>query len=351
MRRTLTVRAEVWPLARPFTISRGTKTMAEVVVAEVSAEASFEDGAEDGAEGSPENGAPWSHRRRIVGRGECVPYPRYGETVDGVVAALRAEVGALANGLTREALLHRMPSGAARNALDCALWDFEAKSAGVPAWVHAGVAEPRSAVTAETVALGPPDVMAAAAHELRDRPLLKVKVGADGVVERVSAVRQAAPRARLIVDANEGWSLDLLKQVTPELAALGIEMIEQPLAAGADAVLAEFASPVPLCADESCHGIADLATLAGYRVVNVKLDKAGGLTAALALARAARAAGVGVMVGCMVGTSLAMAPAMLLAGLADTLDLDGPLWLADDRTPALRFEHGIVHPPDPALWG
>ena len=339
MARTLSVRSEVWPLARPFTISRGTKIAAEIVVAEVST----------GVGGSGSQG------RRIAiartGRGECVPYSRYGETVDAVVAAVRAEAGAVAKGLTREELLERMPAGAARNALDCALWDFEAKDSGVPAWLRAGVAEPRPAVTAETVALGPPDAMAAAAHALRDRPLLKLKLGAEAVVERVAAVRQAAPRARLIVDANEGWNLDLLTEVAPQLAALGIEMIEQPLPAGADAALGGFASPVPLCADESCHGVEDLAKLGGYHMVNVKLDKSGGLTSALALARAAREAGFKVMVGCMVGTSLAMAPAMLLAGLADALDLDGPLWLARDRTPPLRFERGVVHPPESALWG
>lgn len=330
MARSLTVRAEAWPLARPFRISRGTKTAAEVVVAEVSAE---------------------QGGRRIVGRGECVPYLRYGETVEAVVAAVRAEAEALAEGLSREELLEQMPAGAARNALDCALWDFEAKASGIPAWIRAGLAEPRPAVTAETVALGPPDEMAATASGLQDRPLLKLKMGADGVMERVAAVRQAAPGARLIVDANEGWSLDLLKEIAPQLAALGIEMIEQPLPADADGALAEFASPVPLCADESFHGLADLAKLAGYRAVNVKLDKAGGLTAALVLARAAREAGLAVMVGCMVATSLAMAPAMLLAGLADVLDLDGPLWLAHDRQPPLHFGNGVVHPPDPALWG
>jgi L-alanine-DL-glutamate epimerase-like enolase superfamily enzyme len=327
---TLTVRKEVWPLARPFTISRGTKTAAEVVVAEVSSERGG---------------------RRLVGRGECVPYPRYRESVEGVVAALRAEANAVANGLDRDGLLEKMPAGAARNALDCALWDFESKETGMPVWRRAGVAEPKAAVTAETIALGPPDAMAAAARALQDRPLLKLKLGAEAVVSSVSAVRQAAPLARLIVDANEGWTLDLLKQVTPELANLKVAMIEQPLPAGADAVLAEFASPVPLCADESCHDVGDLGRLGGYRVVNVKLDKAGGLTAALALARAAREAGFSVMVGCMVGTSLAMAPAMVLAGLADVLDLDGPLWLASDRASPLRFERGIVYPPDPDLWG
>jgi L-alanine-DL-glutamate epimerase-like enolase superfamily enzyme len=180
---------------------------------------------------------------------------------------------------------------------------------------------------------------------------LKLKLGAEAIVPCIGAVRKAAPGARLIVDANESWTLDLLKQVTPELGNLNVAMIEQPLPAGADAALAGFASPVPLCADESCHDAADLARLGGYRVVNVKLDKAGGLTAALALARAARDAGFSVMVGCMVATSLAMAPAMVLAGLADVLDLDGPLWLASDRASPLRFERGIVYPPDPALWG
>lgn len=330
MIRTLAVRTEVWPLARPFAISRGVKTAAEVVVAEVSAA---------------------GQDRRIAGRGECVPYPRYGETVDAVVASLRAEADAVAAGVERDELLNRMPAGAARNALDCALWDFEAKQTGVPAWRRAEVAKPAPAVTAQTVALAPPEAMADAAAELRHWPVLKLKLGAEAVVASVAAVRRAAPSARLIVDANEGWNLDLLKQVTPQLAALGVALIEQPVPAGADAGLAELSSPVPLCADESCHSLEDLAKLGGYQAVNVKLDKAGGLTAALTLARAARDTGFAVMVGCMVGTSLAMAPAMLLAGLADFLDLDGPLWLARDRNPPLRFARGFVYPPDTALWG
>jgi len=325
--RTLRVAAESWPLRRPFAIARGTKTTAEVVVAEIT----------DGS---------------VTGRGECVPYPRYGETPADVAAAIESLAPAVAGGLDSDALADALPAGAARNAVDCALWDLEAKAAGRRAWELVGLAAPEPAVTAETIGLGGIEEMARDAAALAGRPLLKVKVGRDGVVERLCAVRAAAPDARLVVDANEGWDLETLQAVGDDLACLGVEMIEQPLPAGGDGGLDAGACPVPLCADESCHTAADLDRLAGrYRLVNVKPDKTGGLTGALELAHAARNAGFGIMVGCMVGTSLAMAPATLLTGFADVVDLDGPLWLARDRDPGLRFEDGTVFPPDAALWG
>jgi len=325
--RTLRVSAESWPLRRPFAIARGTKTTAEVVVAEIACGG-------------------------VTGRGECVPYPRYGETATDVVAAIEALASAIADGLDRDTLTETLPPGAARNAVDCALWDLEAKAAGRRAWDLAGLEVPEPTVTAETIGLGTVEDMAADAAALTDRPLLKVKVGCDAVVERLQAVRDAAPAARLVVDANEGWDLEILQAVGDDLAALGVEMIEQPLPAGDGGGLDADACPVPLCADESCHTAADLGRLVGrYRLVNIKLDKTGGLTGALDLARAARAVGFGIMVGCMVGTSLAMAPATLLTGFADVVDLDGPLWLARDRDPGLRFENGTVFPPDAALWG
>ena len=325
--RRLHVRPEVWPLARPFTISRGTKTAAHVVVAEIET---------DG----------------LVGRGECVPYPRYGETVDGVVQALTEVAGAVNAGLDRDRLATALPPGAARNALDCALWDVDAKASGRRVWDLVGCPAPQPTVTAETIGLDTSEAMAAAAAALADHPLLKIKVSRDDVVARVRAVRDAAPAASLVVDANEGWDGPLLRAVADDLAALGVAMIEQPLPAGADRDLEGFASPVPLCADESCHSIADLAEVRHrYGMVNVKLDKAGGLTAALALADAARAAGLQVMVGCMVATSLAMAPALVLTPGATVVDLDGPLWLTEDRAPGLHFADGRVGPPDAALWG
>jgi L-alanine-DL-glutamate epimerase-like enolase superfamily enzyme len=326
--RSLSVRRETWPLARPFVIARGMKTAAEVVVAEIE---------EDG----------------FVGRGECVPYARYGETVEGVAAAIQGLAAPLAAGMDRLALQQALPPGAARNALDCALWDLEAKHAGVRAWDLAGLSPPLPLPVASTLSLDAPAAMAAAAADAvgGGASLLKLKVGADAVLERVGAVRAAAPGARLIVDANEGWSFALLERLAEPLQALGVEMIEQPLPAAADRVLAGFASAVVLCADESFHGARDLERMDGYGMVNVKLDKTGGLTAALPLAAAARARGLAVMIGCMVSTSLAMAPATLLGEDAAIVDLDGPLWLARDREPALRYERGLVHPPPPGLWG
>lgn len=323
----LSVDVEVWPIEGGFTISRGSRTEQPVVVARL---------AQDG----------------IAGRGECVPYPRYGESIESVVAAIEAARPAIEAGLTRRALLDVMPAGAARNAVDGALWDLEAKRSGKPAWQIAGLPEPKPLVTCFTLSLGTPESMRAKARAAADRPLLKVKLGGEGDLERMAAVREGAPKARLVADANEAWTADILERYPAELAKLGVEMIEQPLKAGADDWPADMPRPVPLCADESCHGIHHLDRLAGrYDLVNVKLDKTGGLTAALALVQAAQAKGFGVMLGCMVGTSLGMAPAFLAAQLARYVDLDGPLILSRDRVPGIRFEGSLMHPPPRELWG
>jgi L-Ala-D/L-Glu epimerase len=323
----LTTRAECWPIAGTFTISRGAKTEAAVVIAELS----------DG-----------QHR----GRGECVPYARYGETVETVMAAIEAMRPAVARGLDRQALQQVMAAGAARNAIDCAFWDLEAKRAGQPAHILAGIAAPQPLTTAYTLSLAAPDAMAEAAARAADRALLKVKLGADGDPERIAAVRRAAPHAELIVDANEGWSPNNLERNLAACAAAGVTLIEQPLPDGADDMLAAFKHPVPICADESVHARASLAGLVGrYDAVNIKLDKTGGLTEALATADEASRLGLAVMVGCMVATSLAIAPAILLAQRARIVDLDGALLLARDRLYPLRYEGSRVHPPSRALWG
>ena len=321
----VTAQIERWPIAGQFVISRGARTEAVVVVAEVS----------DGTH---------------VGRGECVPYPRYGETPESVLAEI--ELVDLGEAPDREALSEEMPPGAARNAIDCALWDLEAKRAGRRAHALLGLSAPRPVVTAYTLSLGAPEEMAEAARKMAHRPLLKVKLGGDGDAARIRAVREAAPAARLIADANEGWSEESYEENIQACAEAGVELLEQPLPAGGDDLLRELPRPIPVCADESLHVTADLASLAGkYDAVNIKLDKAGGLTEALALMAAARAAGYRVMVGCMVGTSLAMAPAVLLAQDADFVDLDGPLLLARDRATPLAYDGATVAPPPPELWG
>lgn len=323
----LSVDVEVWPIEGGFTISRGSRTEQPVVVARL-------------------------EQDRVTGRGECVPYPRYGESIESVVAAIETARPRIEAGLTRQDLLGAMQAGAARNAVDGALWDLEAKLTGKAAWQIAGLPEPKPLVTCFTLSLGTPDSMRAKAREAADRPLLKVKLGGDGDLERMAAVREGAPKARLVADANEAWTADMLERYPAELAKLGVEMIEQPLKAGADDWPIDMPRPVPLCADESCHGIDHLGRLAGrYDLVNVKLDKAGGLTAALELVQAARAKGFGVMLGCMVGTSLGMAPAFLAAQLARYVDLDGPLILSRDRVPGIRFEGSLMHPPPRELWG
>jgi len=323
---TLRVRCERWPIAGTFTISRGSKIEAEVVVAELT----------DGA---------------FTGRGECTPYPRYGETVAGVAATIDGCAGAIARGLDRAALQDALPAGAARNALDCAFIDLEAKRTGCPAHELLGIAPPRPRVTAYTISFGTLDRMAQAAAAA-DRPLLKIKLGGDGDPERIAAIRRAAPAAELIVDANEGWRPDNLKANVAACAAARVTLIEQPLPATDDGALATMVRTVPICADESIHDRATLRALVGkYDAVNVKLDKAGGLTEALALAAEARTLGFELMVGCMVATSLAIAPAMLLAVSARVVDLDGPLLLARDRPDGLRFDGSVVHPASAALWG
>jgi len=324
----ISVRIERWPLAGAFTISRGTKTEAVVVVAELT----------DG-----------THR----GRGESVPYPRYGETPDGIVAAIEAMRPALRRGLNRTDLQGAMPAGAARNALDCAYWDVNAKVAGRPVHELAGLVAPGPRITAYTISLAPPSAMAEAAEKAAARPLLKVKLGSpDGDGERIAAVRRAAPRAELIVDANEGWTADNLQQNLAACADAGVTLIEQPLSEGGDAALAGIKRPIPICADESVHDRAGLDALAGkYDAINVKLDKSGGLTEALALAAEAERRGFAIMVGCMVATSLAMAPAMLVAQRARVVDLDGPLLLAKDRPDGLRYDGSLAYPAGAALWG
>jgi L-Ala-D/L-Glu epimerase / N-acetyl-D-glutamate racemase len=324
---TLQVLIERWPIAGSFTISRGAKTEAAVVVAELS----------DGPH---------------TGRGECVPYGRYGETIEGVAAAIEGMGTALANGLDRTALQTSLPAGAARNALDCAFWDIEAKRTGQPAHILAGLTPPQALTTAYTISLGTPGEMARAAKQVADRALLKIKLGGAGDPARVEAVRRAAPNAILIVDANEGWTAQNLNENLTACADAGVTLIEQPLPAGNDAPLAQIAHVVPICADESVHDLASLAALRGkYDAINVKLDKTGGLTGALALISEAEALNFKLMVGCMVSTSLAIAPAMLVAQRADVVDLDGALLLARDRPNGLQYAGSRVHPAERALWG
>ena len=317
------VRRDVFRLAQVFTISRGSRTEARVLTCEIA----------DGA-----------HR----GRGECVPYARYGETLDSVAA----QIAALSGDLDRDRLAELLPAGAARNAVDCALWDLEAKRAGKRVWELAGLAAPKPQITAYTLSLDAPEAMRAQAAANAHRPLLKIKLGTPDDMARLEAVRAGAPASRFIVDANEGWSAAIYADLAPHLARLGVALVEQPLPAGEDAALIGMPRPVPVCADESCHDRASLVDLKGkYDVVNIKLDKTGGLTEALTLRDAARAEGYGIMVGCMVGSSLAMAPATLVAQGAEVVDLDGPLLLAEDRDNALTFDDKGVNPPIAALWG
>ena len=327
MGRTLSVDEERFPLAAAFTISRGSKTEAAVLTCTIS-------------EG--EN----------AGRGECVPYARYGETLESVRAEIEAVRGMIEKGMDRAAFNAAMKPGAARNALDCALWDLEAKSGGGHVAAHVCATPPRPLETAYTITLGTPEAMAAQAAAQAARPLLKVKVGTQDDEARIVAVAAAAPKSRIILDANEGWSAGNLSRHLDIAARCRVVLVEQPLPAGKDEALRDRPRGVPICADESLHVADDLGRLADlYDAVNIKLDKAGGLTAALTLRERARAGGFKVMVGCMVGTSLAMAPAVLLAQDADFVDLDGPLLLARDRSPSLAYEGALVYPPEPALWG
>jgi L-Ala-D/L-Glu epimerase len=319
----ITVTAESFRLAEVFTISRGSRTEAKVLTVRV-------------------------ERDGVTGRGECVPYARYGESLEGVAA----QIAGLPEGIGRAELQEALQPGAARNAVDCALWDWEAKRAGRRVWELAGLPRPGPVVTAFTLSLDSPERMEAAAARHAHRPLLKIKLGTPDDMPRLEAVRRGAPGARIIVDANEGWTAGVYADLAPHLVRLGVALVEQPLPAAEDAALLGMARPVPVCADESCHDRASLPGLAGkYDMVNIKLDKTGGLTEALALRDAARAAGFAVMVGCMVGTSLAMAPAVLVAQGAEIADLDGPLLLAEDRDVPLAYDFAGAHPSEAALWG
>ncbi|MGH1425110.1 MAG: N-acetyl-D-Glu racemase DgcA [Pseudooceanicola sp.] len=319
----LNVTRDVFRLAQVFTISRGSRTEAQVLTVEIS----------DGGE---------------KGRGECVPYARYGETLDNVTD----QIAQLPGRFTSADLFDLLPPGAARNAVDCALWDLEAKRSGKRVWELAGLPAPGPEITAYTLSLAAPDEMEAQAALNAHRPVLKIKLGTPDDMVRLEAVRRGAPKARLIVDANEGWSGEVYADLAPHLVRLGVALVEQPLPAGQDDVLLGMDRPVPVCADESCHDRASLAELKGkYDVVNIKLDKTGGLTEALAMRAEAVAQGFQIMVGCMVGSSLAMAPAVLVAQGAMMTDLDAPLLLAEDREVTLRYDDSGVHPSEAALWG
>jgi L-alanine-DL-glutamate epimerase-like enolase superfamily enzyme len=328
MRRRLSLAVDRFPIAGRFTIARGSRTEAAVVTAVI----------EDGAS---------------RGRGECVPYARYGESLDGVMATIERQRAAIERGAGRLDLLELLPPGAARNALDCALWDLEAKQAGVAAHVLAGIDRLRPVTTAFTISLGEPQEMAAATTAAAHRPILKIKLGApNGDPQRIAAVRAAAPDSILLVDANEGWRPDTLAENLRACAEAGVALVEQPLPADDDRMLAAMERPLAICADESVHTRDGLASLRDrYDAVNIKLDKAGGLTEALLLAAEAERLGLAIMVGCMVGSSLAMAPAMLLTPMARFVDLDGPLLLAADRPEGLTYDGSLVFPPAAMLWG
>ncbi|TBY81276.1 N-acetyl-D-Glu racemase DgcA [Rhizobium leguminosarum] len=327
MPRTLDIQMNSFPIAGTFTISRGAKTEAEVITCTL-----IEEGAR--------------------GLGECVPYRRYGETMESVFAQIEAARPLIEAGISRSDLLAAMPPGAARNAVDCALWDLEAKRTGDSVAGRLGLSAPQPLTTAYTISLGEPEVMAAQAREHAGRALLKVKVGTNDDESRIRAVRAAAPDAEIILDANEGWPEAVLERHLHIAAEAGIALVEQPLPAGRDALLAEIRRPLLVCADESVHHTGDLASLADrYDAINIKLDKTGGLTEALAMKTEAERLGFSIMIGCMVGTSLAMAPAVLLAQNADFVDLDGPLLLARDREPGLRYAASLVFPPETTLWG
>lgn len=320
---TFTVTAEAFRLAEAFVISRGSRTEAKVITVK----------AKSG-----------DHQ----GWGECVPYARYGESLESVTT----QIEALPADITRAALQEAMEPGAARNAVDCALWDLEAKQAGKHVWQMLDMATPKPCLTAYTLSLGTPESMQAAAAKNAFRPLLKIKLGTPDDMARLEAVRRGAPKSRIIVDANEGWSAEVYADLAPHLVRMGVDLVEQPMPVGQDDMLAEMERPLPVCADESCHDRASLAGLKGkYDMINIKLDKTGGLTEALDLRLQAQAEGFGIMVGCMVGTSLAMAPAVILAQGARVTDLDGPLLLAEDRDNALQYDAEGVHPPVSALWG
>lgn len=326
-KRILEAYRESWPIRGSFRISRGVKTTADVVLVKIT-----------------ENG--------VSGYGECVPYPRYGESSLSVLDEITTVRDVISHGAGRQDLLTLLPAGAARNAVDCALWDLEAKLTGKSIGEIAGIQTPGPLITAYTLSLDTPEKMAQAAAKQAHRPLMKLKLAGEYDIERVAAVRNAAPKSRLIVDANEAWTVDILEQYFAKMADFGVELIEQPLPSNQDQALCEFVRPVPVCADESCHDTSTLDQVAPYYdYINIKLDKTGGLTEAILLAEAAREFGLGVMIGCMLGTSLAMAPAMMLGGFARFIDLDGPLLLEKDRQNGIHFDESVMHPPSRDLWG
>ncbi len=319
----ITVSQDTFKLAQAFTISRGSRTEARVLTVRIT-------------------------RDGVTGWGECVPYARYGESLESVTA----QIEALPEGIDRMTLQEVMPSGAARNAVDCALWDLEAKQAGKRAWELAGIAEPGPEITAYTLSLDTPENMEAEARKNAFRPLLKIKLGTPDDMPRLEAVRRGAPDTPIIIDANEGWTAEVYSDLAPHLVTLGVKLVEQPLPADDDDPLSEIERPLPVCADEAAHDRATLPKLKGkYDVVNIKLDKTGGLTEAFELRKQAEAEGYGIFIGCMVGSSLAMAPATLVAQGAAFTDLDGPLLLAEDRAQPLLFDEEGVHPPEASLWG
>lgn len=327
MLRHLDVAHDRFGLSTPFRISRGVKTAADVVTVTL-------------AQGG------------TTGRGEAVPYARYGEGIEDTIAAIRALAPALNEGAGRQDLAALLPAGAARNAVDCALWDLEARLAGTTVAALAGLAEPVALPSAITIGLDTPDAMARAAAKVATVPLLKVKVDRTDPAAQIAAIRSVAPLPRLIVDPNESWTIDTLRSLRERLIEWRVDLLEQPLPAGEDHDLATFDSPVPIAADEALHTAADLDRLAGrYGVVNIKLDKTGGLTEALVLAGRAHAKGFGLMVGCMVCSSLGIAPAMLLGGRAAFVDLDGPLWLSEDRAGGVTDHEGMLSPATPGFWG
>ena len=325
---SLNIYIEAWPLAGAFRISRGTRKVSDVLMVEVN----------DG---------------NYVGRGECFPYARYGEDIDSVQKQLNSVRSEIEHGLDRQALLNVLAPGAARNAVDCALWDLEAKRAGVRVWDLADLPAPEPVTTVYTLGVDEPAIMGERARENSDRPRLKLKMTGDGAdLERVRNIHKNAPNARLVVDANEGWTIEQYLEYAPQFKELGVEMIEQPLPSTDDEQLSGVDRPIPVCADESCHDRTTLKSLVGkYDMINIKLDKTGGLTEALNLRDAALKQGLSIMVGCMIGTSLAMAPGILVAQEAAIVDLDGPLLLAEDRAPGLSFTGSIIHPPETRLWG
>ncbi|MEH2921088.1 N-acetyl-D-Glu racemase DgcA [Samsonia erythrinae] len=318
---------ESWPIRGAFTLSRGSKHQADVIVVTL-------------------------RTGNVIGCGECVPYSRYGESLASVMDQIASLHSDLRNGLDREALQHRLPAGAARNALDCAFWDLECKQHQQRIWQRLNYPAPASLETAYTLSLDTPERMRQAAIQHAHRPLLKLKLADADDLARVAAVRAGAPLVRLVVDANEGWDVRRYLSLVPELVTLGVTMIEQPFPAGSDDVLAELPRPIPVCADESCHDTPSLLPLSGrYDMINIKLDKTGGLTEALRLRRLALAQGLKIMVGCMVSTSLSMAPAFVVAQGAALVDLDGPLLLQRDRHNGLHYNDSEILPPDALLWG